>query len=437
MAQEQMADKIVGQVGNKIILQSDVEEMFKQGKQSNPNLSDTVKCGIFYTLMSQQILIEQADRDSVIVTDEEVEGTLDNRIRGMIQQYGSKEAFEEANGGRTIYQLKEEFREFFKDKAIADKMQGQVMSNVKVTPQEIEAFYKSLPQDSLPPYPATIEMGQIVLSPQVDPEIEKLAKEKLEGIRKDIVENGKSFATMAGIYGMDGTRDNGGLLTIERKGGFDPSFVAAAFRLQPGEISPVFRSKFGYHIVQMVSRAGDEAEVRHIIIIPEITTSDLQASMKKLDSVRADLVSGKISFSEAVGKYSTDEQSKMTGGMVYDNQGNSLLTADGMDREMALAIGDMKVGDYSQPQIFTENPQTQSRSTRILYMKNKTEPHVLNLKDDYAKIQAGALSKKQSEYLETWINERVDNYYIKVAPEYQDCSEMKGWTKAAAATTKP
>jgi peptidyl-prolyl cis-trans isomerase SurA len=315
-------------------------------------------------------------------------------------------------------------------------MQGQIMEKVKVTPQEIEKFYSSLPQDSLPPYPATVEMGQIVIKPKVDPEVEQLAKEKLEGIRKEIVENGKSFATMAGIYGMDGTKDNGGELDINRKD-FDAQFVSAAYRLQPGEISPVVKTKFGYHIIQMVRRMGDEAKVRHIVIVPEITNSDLQTGLKKLDSVRADLVSGKITFAEAVGKYSTDEQSKMTGGMVYDQSGNSVLAVGDLDREMSQAVGELKVGEYSQPQIFVENPNAGSaRATRILYMKNRTDPHVLNLKDDYAKIQQGALSKKQSEYLNKWVAERVNSYYVRIDPEYQDCPELKGWSNVTSSGTK-
>jgi peptidyl-prolyl cis-trans isomerase SurA len=432
MAQVQVANKIIGQVGNKIILQSDLNELYNQEKQGRPNIGDEDKCSMFYNLLAQQILIEQAGRDSVIVTDEEVDNILDNRIRVMMQQYGSKEAFEEANGGRTIYQLKEEYRSFFKDKAIADRMQGQIMEKVKVTPQEIEAFYKNLPQDSLPPYPATVEMGQIVIKPTVDPEIDQLAKEKLEGIRKEIVENGKSFASMAGIYSMDGTKDNGGEMDITRKE-VDPQFASAAYRLQPGEISPVIKSKFGYHIIQMVRRMGDEAKVRHIIIIPEVTNVDLQKGLKKLDSIRADLVSGKLSFAEAVGKYSTDEQSKMTGGMVYDNNtGSPVLALDGLDREMAQVVGEMKVGEYSQPQIFVENPNTGSRATRILFMKTRTDPHILNLKDDYAKIQQGALSKKQSEYINKWINERIDTYYIKIDPEYQNCKELKEWVRVSA-----
>jgi len=431
MAQVQVADKIIGQVGNKIILQSDLNEMFNQEKLNHPETPDSAKCGMLYNLLSQQILIEQAGRDSVIVTDEEVDNMLDNRIRAMMQQYPSKEAFQEANGGRTIYQLKDDFRSFFKDRTIAERMQSQIMEKVKVTPQEIEKFYKDLPQDSLPPFPATVEMGQIVIKPKVDPEVDQLAKEKLEGIRKEIVENGKSFATMAGIYSMDDTKDNGGELEFNRRE-VDPQFASAAFRLQPGEISPVIKSKFGYHIIQMIRRSGEEAKVRHIVIIPEVTTVDLEKSLKKLDSIRADLVSGKLTFSTAVGLYSTDEQSKMTGGMVYDNNNSSILAIESLDREMAQAVSELKVGEYSKPQIFTENPRAGTRSTRILYLKNRTDPHILNMKDDYARIQQAALAKKQNEYINNWIAERIDTYYIKIDPEYSQCPELRNWVKAAA-----
>ncbi len=425
-AQKQVADKIIGVVGNKIVIQSEVDQTFEQEKLVNPDIHDSSKCYIVYNLMAQQILVEQAARDSVIVSDEEVENILDNRVRQMVQMYGSKEAFESANGGRTIYQIKDEFRSFFKDKTIAERMQNKIMENVKITPKEITEFFAELSKDTLPLFPATVEMGQIVIKPRVDPEVEKLAKEKLEKIRKDIVEDGKSFEMMAGIYSMDGTKDNGGELEINRKD-FDQQFVSAAYRLQPGEISPVIKTKFGYHIIQMIRRMGEEAKVRHIVIVPEVTNSDLQISLKKLDSIRADLIAGKMTFSEAVGKYSTDEQSKLTGGLVYDDHNNSTLQLDALDPEMARSVAEMEVGSYSQPQVFVENPATGSRATRILYMRKRTDPHELNMKDDYALIQQKALQYKQVHYLDKWMAEKAPTYYIKLDQEYKNCSILKPW----------
>ncbi|HET8573747.1 MAG TPA: peptidylprolyl isomerase [Edaphocola sp.] len=424
--QKEVADKIVGVVGNNIILQSDVDLQY----HNDPSLSDVpeedAKCNIIYTLLAQQLLVEQAARDSVIVSDDEVETQIDQRIRSFIQRFGSREALEQASG-QSIYQLKETYRSFFKDKLTAERMQQKIMDNVKITPSEVKDFFNKIPADSLPMLPATIEMGEIVIKPTISPEIEQLAKDKLEDIRKDIVSGGKSFSTMASIYSMDPSRNNGGLITINKKD-FDPQFVAAAYRLQPGEISPVIKTRFGYHIIQMVRRMGDEAQVRHILIIPEVTSVGIDRTMKKLDSVRADLIAGKITFSQAVGQYSTDEMAKMTGGMILDPRtGSAALEINNLqDQDVVKAAGTLKIGEFSQPQIFRDE-RTQTQQCRILYLKSRSTPHRLNLKDDYSLIQQKALAKKQNDFLFNWVKDKSKDYYIHVDPEYKDCRELKDW----------
>lgn len=425
-AQKQVADKIVGVVGNKIILQSDVDLQ----AQNDPSLSDVskedVKCNVIYSLLAQQLLVEQAARDSVIVSDDEVEAQIDQRIRSFIQKFGSKEAVEKASG-QTIYQLKETYRSFFKDKLTAERMQQKIMNDVSITPSEVKTFFQDIPSDSLPLLPATIEMGEIVVAPTIDPAIDELAKEKLEDVRKEIVTNGKSFATMASIYSMDPSRNNGGLININRKD-VDPQFAAAAFRLQPGEISPVIKSRFGYHIIQMVKRMGDDAQVRHILIIPEVTSIGIDRTMRKMDSIRAELISGKINFSQAVGKYSTDDMAKMTGGMILDPRTGSasIEMSNLQDQNVVQAASSLKVGEYSQPQVFRDQ-QTQKQECRILYLKERTEPHKLNLKEDYSLIQQQALAKKQNDFLFNWVKDKSKDYYIHVDSEYQNCSELKDW----------
>lgn len=425
--QEKIADKIVGVVGNKIILQSDVDLQY----QNDPSLSgvseDDAKCNIIYSLLAQQLLVEQAARDSVIVPDDQVEQQIDQRIRSFIQRFGSREALEQASG-QTIYQLKETYRSFFHDKLTAERMQQQIMDKVKTTPSEVQDFFNKIPADSLPMLPATIEMGQIVVKPTIAPEIDQLAKDKLEDIRKDIVSGGKSFATMASIYSMDpGSRNNGGLLTINKKD-FDPQFVAAAYRLQPGEVSPVIKSRYGYHIIQMVRRMGENAQVRHILVVPEVTSEGIDRTMKKLDSVRADLIAGKIAFPQAVSKYSTDEMAKMTGGMIMDSRtGSTNLELNNLeDPDVVKAASNLKVGEFSQPQIFRD-PRTQAQQCRILYLKSRSTPHRLNLKDDYSLIQQKALEKKQNDFLYNWVKDKSKDYYIHVDPDYKNCQELNDW----------
>jgi peptidyl-prolyl cis-trans isomerase SurA len=425
-AQPENLDKIAAIVGDKIILHSEIEMAFADFKRDNPDLKETEKCKLIEDYMSQKILVEQAGRDSVIVSDEEIEGALDNRIRYFVSQYGSEERLEEM-AGKTIYQLKDEYRNLFRDQLTAQRMQGQIMSNIKITPQEVRVFYDKVPKDSLPYYPSMVEVGQIVFKPAINKDVEDYAKEKLDGIRNDIISGTSAFDIMAGVYSEDpGSKDNGGDLGIMGRDELVPEFAAAAFRLQNGEISPVVKTKFGFHIVQMMNRQGEKAKLRHILIKPLITNDMVKEAEAKADSVRSIIMAGKMQFSEAVGKFTYDEATKITGGMFTNPQTNgSLVQTEDLDPAIALLINDMKPGTYSQPTSFTDPGG--DRLVRFIYLKNRTEPHKANLNDDYSKIQQVALAEKQNEYLQKWIEEKIPTFYIMVAEEFKSCESVTKW----------
>lgn len=426
-AAQQSVDKILAVVGrNRIVLKSELEQQFVQEKQQNPNLGDDAKCALLQQMILQKLLVEQAERDSVYVTDEEVDGQMDNRIRYFIHVYGSKEKLEQAIG-KTIYQLKEDKRDEIRESMLADKVRNSLIDNVKITPGEVRAFFNKIPADSLPFFPATIEVGQIVVDPPINPELDQYAKNRAEEIRKEIVSGKKTFETAATFYSEDpGSKDNGGDLGFVGRSDMVAEFSNAAFKLQEGEISQVVKTKFGYHIIQMVKRQGDQAHLRHILIRPQVITADIQKALNKLDSIRADLMAGKITFPEAVGKYSTDENAKRTGGMITDpNTGSSQIEIDKLDPSTALMIDSLKPGTYSHPQVF--KTETGEQSCRIVYLKTRTEPHKANLREDYSKIQEVALAQKKSERLQQWLQEKLPTYYIKIDPEYRSCNEFKDW----------
>lgn len=431
--QVQTADKIIAVVGrNRIILKSDLDQMVLQSSQGNPaEASDSLRCLILQDMVSGKMLVEQAERDSLLVSEEEVEGQIDNRIRYFIRLYGSQEKLEAASG-KTIYQMKDAYRDVVKEQMMAEKVRGKILENVRVTPAEVKAFYDGIPKDSLPFFPATVEVGQIVLEPPVNPELDKYAREKIEDIRNQIVKEGKSFETMAGLYSEDpGSRDAGGRINDVTRSGYDPAFVQAAFRLQNGEISPVVKSRFGYHIIQMIQRKGEQADLRHILIVPQHTDADYKVALERLDSIRAEIIAGKLSFGEAVSKYSTDEQGKMTGGMIADPRtGSTQLQVDQLDPQLALMIDSLKPGSISQPQVFTA--QGGERSTRIVMLKTRTEPHKANLRDDYAQIQNVAKAQKEQQKLESWIAERLPTYYLRIDPEYTGCPVLQRWMSITA-----
>jgi peptidyl-prolyl cis-trans isomerase SurA len=429
-AHAQTLDKIVAIVGkNRIILQSEIDAEAANYKQQMPDFHDSMKCDLLQQMIMRKMLVEQAERDSLLVADEEVDGTLEQRIRYFISMYGSKEKLEEISG-KTIYQLKEENREIIKEGMLAERMQGKILQNIKVTPAEVQNFYRQIPADSLPFFPAAVEMGQIVIDPPLNPELEAYTRQEMENIRKDIVQGGKDFEVMAGLHSQDpGSRDNGGDLGTISRTDVVPEFAAAAYKLQNGEVSPVIKSKFGFHIIQMVARRGDQVHVRHILKRPERTSGDFKIAMAKLDSVRAQLVAGTLTFQEAVGKYSTDEMSSRTGGMIADQQtGSTTLEIDKLDPALALMIDTLKPGSFSKPQVFDKG--NGEKSTRIVYMRSISEPHKANLKDDYGKIQEVALQQKKAKKLDQWMAEKSPSYYLKVDEEYQSCANIQQMSNA-------
>ncbi len=433
--QPEKLESIVGIVGERIVLKSDIETAYEDAKRQNPSLPASTKCDILEQTLGQKILAEQADRDSLEVSDEEVEGVLNNRIRSFIERFASEKKLEEVSG-KTIYQLKDEYRPVFLEQIKADRMQQQLMSQVKITPQEVRAFYSKIPQDSLPYYPSMVELGQIIFMPKIAPEVEEYARKKLDDIRKDIVEGKSSFDVMAGIYSEDpGSRDNGGDMGFVKRDQLVPEFAAAAFRLQTGEISKLVRTEFGYHIIEMIERQGENAHLRHILVKPVVTSGDIKKTMLIADSVRAELMAGKISFSQAVKDFSDDKQSKMTGGIVTNPYtGSTFLELDQLDAEATLAIQDLKVKQYAQPHEY--KTPAGDKTVRLIYLRDRTAPHKANLEDDYFKIQEVALGQKQNEFLFDWLTKQIPTFYIKVDDEYKECPNVRKWINASSSVKK-
>lgn len=425
-------DRIIATVGkSRIILQSELDYNFSQYKAENPDLSDTAKCMLLQEMIFQKLLAEQADRDSLYVTDEEVDANMDLRLRRFIEQAGSQERLEQMMG-KTVYQMKDESRDAIRETLLAEKIKGSLFQNVKITPVEVRRYFDKIPADSLPLFPASVEVGQIVMDPPVSPEMDAYARQRIEEIRNDI-KNGKSFESQAAAYSADpGSRDQGGDLGWVQKGQMVPEFEKAAFRLQVGEISNIVKTEYGYHVIQNIARDGEKIHLRHVLIRQERTNGDYKAALSKLDSVRAELIAGKISFQIAVGKYSNDKMSKQTGGIISDPRtGSSRLQIKDLDPAMVLALDSLQVGGFSQPQIFT-NPMTGEKSCRIIYLKGKSQPHKANLIDDYSSIQEVALRQKQMDKQNEWLREKLPTFYLKVDKEYAGCSELIPWIAATS-----
>ena len=428
-----LADKIVGVVGNKIVLKSDIDNSLLDMQRQGMDLPPDARCLTLEQNMGIKALVLQAEKDSLPITDEEVETDIDNQIRYFISQYGSKDELEKV-AGKSVYQLKEDFKEGFRDRKLAASMRNKIVEDVKITPNEVKRYFDKIPTDSLVLYETEVEIGQIVVYPKASRDAEQYCIEQLADYKKQI-EAGKSFAALAASYSEDpGSKDKGGQYEINRnQKDLDPTWLSKAFTLKVGQVSNPFKSKFGYHIIQLVSRAGDDAVVRHILKIPQVTQYEMKEGYDKLDSVRANLISGTISFGSAVSRYSEDEASKFTAGFIQGRDG-SFLTIDQLDKDMVAMMKNLKVGEYSKPVEYTD--ERGKKAVRIVYLKTQTQPHRENMKDDYSKIAQRALDEKKEDALEKWFDNKIKTYYIMVDPEYRDCKAMQKWVEASKATTK-
>jgi peptidyl-prolyl cis-trans isomerase SurA len=420
-----IADKIAGVVGDRIILRSDLTNEILDRQRKNEAIPDNALCMVMEQALALKALVMQAEKDSLQVTDEELESEMENQVRYFINAYGSKENLEQI-AGRTIYQIKEDLRIPFKERKLAEKMRNKIVQEIKITPNEVKAFYNKIPKDSLLYYDTEVEIGEIIIYPKASRELEKYAQEELAEFKKQVESGERKFETLASLYTDDpGSKQTGGMYNVNRtEKSWDPTFLQTSFRLKERQVSGVIKSKFGYHIIQMVSRAGDDATVRHILKIPQITDDEIKAAIAKLDSVRAKLITGTVNFGEAVAKYSEDEASKFTGGMRQCASG-TYCQIDQLDKEIIPVLKDLKPGEYSQPKFFTD--ERGKKGVRIVFLKTRTEPHRENLKDDYNRVAQRAIEEKKSNALEKWFNDRIPTYYIMVDEEFQGCTELYRW----------
>ncbi|MEO5682543.1 MAG: peptidylprolyl isomerase [Chitinophagaceae bacterium] len=432
--QKVVADKVIAIVGDKIILKSEVLNEILDRQRRNEAVPENAECIVMEQALTLKALVLQAEKDSLQVSEEELESLLDNQVRGFVQAYGSKEALEQI-AGRTVYQIKEDFRVSFKERKQAELMRAKIVEGIKITPNEVKAYFDKIPKDSLAFLESEVEIGQIMVYPKASRDIDKNAIDELTDFKKQVEAGTRKFETLASLYTEDpGSKNTGGMYNINRtEKVMDPVFVQAAFRLKEGQVSPVIKSKFGYHIIQMVSRAGDDATVRHILKIPSITDDEIKIAESKLDSIRAKLIAGTTSFGEAVNRYSEDESSKYTGGNLQGANG-TFLTIDMLDKDMVKLLPKLKVGEYSQPVTFTD--ERGKKSVRIVYLKSRSEPHRENMKDDYNRIAQRAVEEKKGDAIEKWFNSKIATYYIMIDDDYKGCTQLQKWIHNASSALR-
>jgi peptidyl-prolyl cis-trans isomerase SurA len=424
-------DQIVGVVGDNVIMQSEIEMEFSQLKKEFPEANDSFKCEILKQRLTEKVLLAKAQLDSVELSEDRVEQELERRVAYFASQVpGGVQGLEEYYG-KSITEIKATNRDKIREGLLVQEMQQKALKDVHVTPNDIKKFYNEMAAtDSLPFYSAEVEVAQIIIEPKVSKEAKELALEKIQDLRSRIV-GGEDFATMALIYSEDkGSAVQGGELGFFGRGAMVPEFEAAAFRLKPDSVSKIIETKYGYHILKLINRKGDNINVRHILIRPQIFKSDIDKAREKLDSIIWLIKVDTISFEKAAKKYSDDPQTKSSGGFITESStGTTRVPIDELDKSLYFRIESMTPGDMLEPELMTLPGPDRQQVWRVLYLKSETKPHRANLKDDYQKFQVMAENKKKAKALADFINRSRKQFYMTVSDEYKDCPSIQKFLK--------
>lgn len=429
-AQKKNIDKIAAIVGNNIILLSDINQQYTQYLyQGNPD-NPEVKCYILQQLLTQKLLKQQAEIDSIVVDDSQIDNEVDRRMRSSIQRAGGQERLEQFLN-KSILQYKDEIRPQIKEELVSNKMQGKITENVNVTPLEVEKYFKSL-GDSIPQFNTEVEVGEIVLNPKLNKAEKQRFYDKIEALRLR-VKSGEDFGFLAKTYSEDpGSAPEGGDLGFFDRSTMAKEFTAWAFKLKAGEMSPVFETEFGYHILQVIERRGEQVHARHILIRPQTTPASLERLKLHADSIYKNIIDKKITFSTAASLYSDNKETKYNGGMMLNaeevSSRTTFIPVDKLDPKIFVVIDTMKVGNISTPNLFTA--QDGKEGYRILLLKSKIPPHTANLAQDLPKIKEAAQRDKVNRTLSEWFEKRRENTYIRIDDEFSTCTELKIWTKS-------
>lgn len=432
--QGNVIDKIVAQIGDEIILLSDLQQQRLQLLQGGQDGDKQTDCAILEEFLYEKLLVNQAKIDSVEVLDTDVNREMEERLRYIAGQIGSIEKLEEFYG-KSVAKIKAEFFELIKKRLLADEMKRTITQNVKVTPKEVEKFFKKLPKDSIPYINSKVTVAHIVMYPIVTQKDKEKAFSKLAKIKSEIENGVQGFATAATLNTEDpGSRISGGDLGWQTRGTMVPEFESALFNLEPNQISEIIETQYGYHIIQLLERKGDNFHCRHILIAPHVSDEALVIAATTIDSVHSEIKKGTISFEEAARRYSDDDNSRFNGGQIVNPYSGDYLwdiqNINDIDPQMSRIIERMSVNKYSTPSLY-DNFQEQKQGIRIVKLIAKSEPHIANLDSDRQLIEMAALNEKRQIVIDKWVESKISGNYVQIDKSYlKGCTFKYSWIRS-------
>jgi len=426
-----IVDGIIAIIGKEVILQSDLDKTYAEyaAQFAVQDEDEEERCKVFEHLFFTKLMLHQADVDSVIISDQQVEATMNARMNYFLQRTGGDPRVIEKHFGKSMAEIKNDMREIVRDQLYVEEVQEKITSNITVTPSEVKAFVNKYGVDSMQLIPATYEFGHILKTPTVGIDEIDAIKAQLEGFREQALRSGnveQKFGSLAVMYSDDpGSASKRGNLGFVERGALYPEFESVAFNLKSGEISHVVKTRAGYHIILLLERRGESVNVAHILLQPKPAPEEQVKAIEYLDSVRKVILTKKMDFSVAALEFS-DDPNKLSGGWVI----NPYTLSTKFDQETLepgsfAVINKLIPGEYSYPVVY--NDEDGVISYRLIYLKNKVAPHTANLVEDYDVIKSDALEEKKNNAIEKWIINKVKTTSIQIKDKYKTCDFVTRW----------
>lgn len=426
--QKQKIDGIIANVGDYIVLDSDIDKAYLEISASGGSTKDITRCQMLGKLLEDKLYAHQAIQDSIVVSDAEIRGMMDDRLNYMIQQVGDINKVVAYYKKNSVEEFKTYFSDILKEQKLAQEMTKKIVDAVEITPEEVRNFFKKIPKDELPTFGAEMEVAQIVVEPKVSAEDEQKVKDRLNAIRKDVLE-GSSFATKAVLYSQDpGSSPNGGFYKMNRKTPFVKEFKDVAFSLGEGEISEPFKTTFGYHIIMVEKIKGQEVELRHILIAPTVSETALKDAKERIMNIRNKIENKEITFAEAARTESDEKETRANGGtLINPNTQDTRFELTKMDPTLYSQVSNLKDNEVSQPILNTDDKG--KKTYKLITITNRIDAHTADYAKDYTKIKELALKEKQITTISKWFDTKIKDTYIKIIGEYRDCNFVYNWLK--------
>ena len=402
-------------------MDSDIDIAYKQLLSEGIKPGDVGQCEMAGNLFENKLYAHHAVQDSIVVSDGEINSIVEQQLSYMTQELGSMEKVLAFYKKDDVDEFRSELFEINKGNKLSEKMRSTIIEDVEVTPEEVREFFDEIPEEERPLFGTELELAQIVIDPKVPKEEEEKVISRLKQFQEDIVENGSSFATKAVLYSQDpGSKTKGGKYTLTRQTGFAKEFKDTAFSMQEGEVSDPFQTDFGWHILKVDKIRGEEIDVRHILLVPEVTRSSINEAKMLIDSLRTVIVSGKIKFKDAARAFSDEKETREDGGQLLNpTTGDTRFELTKIDPILYDQVSKLKDEEVSL--VIPDQDRQGRPKFKLITVLNRYDEHIADYAQDYLKIQELSMRKKQIEAIRKWQEEKINDTYIKINGEFRDC----------------